>query len=87
VGQDWKWLWRVIALSAAVILCAIAMRLWTGYPGNPNGENSLNVAIAVVVLTALCRFILFLWSLWKAGNEHPLAAIRGAIPAAAVAFL
>src|SRR5436190_1881828 len=77
----------MIALSATAILCAVAIRLWTGYPGNPNGENSLNVAIAVVILTALCRFILFLWSLWKAGNEHPLAAIREAVPAATVAFL
>lgn len=87
MGRDHAWLWRMIALSAIAIGCAVAVRLWTGYPGNPKGENSLTVALVVVTLTALGRFLIFLWSLWKSKNDHPLAAIRSAIPAATLAFM
>jgi hypothetical protein len=85
--RDRDWLWRSIALAAVAIICALAIRLWTGYPGNPKGENSLNVALAVVTLIALGRFLIFLWSLWKDGNDRPIAAIRAALPEATLAFL
>jgi membrane-associated phospholipid phosphatase len=69
------------------IVCAMAIRLWTGYPGNPKGETSLTVALLVIALTALARFLLFLWSLWKDGNPHPSAAIKAALPAATLGFI
>ena len=87
MGQDREWLWRVVALSALTISCAVVIRLWSGYPGHLKGETSLTIALLVVALTALGRFIIFLWSLWRAGNEHPLAAIRAASPSAALAFM
>lgn len=87
MGQDRDWLWRSIALAAVVIGCALAIRLWTGYPGSPKGENSLTVALVVVTLTALGRFLFYLWELWKGGNERPIAAIRAVLPAATLAFL
>lgn len=87
MGRDRDWLWRCIALAGVAIGCAIAVRLWTGYPGNPKGENSLTVALVVVTFTALGRFLIFLWNLWKGGNERPIAAIRAALPSATLAFL
>jgi len=87
MGQDRAWLWRAFALSALTVSCALAIRLWSGYPGHPKGETSLTVALLVVVLTALGRFLIFLWGLWKSGNQRPIAAIREAFPPAALAFL
>jgi hypothetical protein len=85
--RDKEWLWRMGALAALTICCAGAIRLWSGYPSNPKGVTSLTVALMVVTLTALCRFLLFLWGLWKEGDPHPIAAIRTALPSATFSFL
>lgn len=86
MGRNWDWLWRLLALAGVAVGCALAVRFWTGYPGNPKGETSLTVALIVVTLTALARFLIFLGNLWKSGNERPIAAIVAALPSAAIAF-
>ena len=87
MGRDRDWLWRSLVLAGVAVGCALAIRLWTGYPGNPKGENSLTVALVVVTLTALGRFLIFLRNLWESGDERPIAAIRSALPSAALSFL
>jgi hypothetical protein len=86
MGRDREWLFKAIGLAAVAAICAMAMRLWTGYPGNPKGETSLMVALVVVTLTALGQFLMFIWRLWRSGASRPIAAIRARFPSAAVQF-
>ena len=87
MGRDRAWLFKAIGIAVVAAACAVAVRIWTGYPGNPTGETSLTVAVVVVVLAALGRFLIYLWRLWRAGTERPIAAIRESFPAAAREFV
>ena len=87
MGRDQAWLLRCAAIAAATIICAVSIRLWSGYPGNPKGETSLTVAVFIVVMAALVRFLLYLGTLWNSGCEHPLSRVRQDLPAAARGFL
>ena len=87
MGRDRAWLFKAIGIAVVAAACAVAVRIWTGYPGNPKGETSLTVAVVVVVLAALGRFLIYLWRLWSASTERPIAAIRESFPAAAREFV
>ncbi len=87
MGRDREWLFKAIALAALVAAWAVAVRLWTGYPAVPKGETSLKMALLVVALAALGQFLIYLWRLWKAGQDSPIAAIQREFPAAALRFL
>ena len=87
MGRDREWLFKVIGLAVLAAVCAAAMRLWSGYPATPKGENSLTVALVVVTLVATGRFLVFLSAQWKSGNDRPIAAIREAAPSAFLQFM
>lgn len=87
MGRDKDWLSRAALLAAVAIACAITISRWTGYPATPEGNVSLKVALAVVLLTAVIRFLLHLWRMWSSGCEHPLARMRKELPDAAMGFL
>ena len=86
MGQDQAWLRKAIGIAVAVAACAVAIRIWSGYPANPKGETSLSVALMIVVCAALVRFLAYLHQLWQSGNDRPIAAFRNAFPSAAREF-
>lgn len=85
--RELGWIWRSTTLALVAVSCAITISLWSGYPATPRGKTSLFVTIAVVTLTALVQFLIYLWMLWKSGNDHPIAEIRAALPSAVLNFL
>lgn len=81
--RDLGWIWRSAVLAALAAGCATTIRLWSGYPTTPKGQTSLVIALLVIALAALGRFLVKLWNLWKAGCEHPLTELCKGLPAAA----
>lgn len=86
MGRDQKWLWPAILLAMGTAFCALIVRLWSGYPGNPKGQTSLTVALLIITFTALGRFLIYLGKLWQAGIEHPAARLRADLPRAILDF-
>jgi hypothetical protein len=86
MGRNQQWMWPAFLLASGAALCALLIRIWSGYPGNPKGETSLTIALLVVVFAALGRFLIYLWSLWRSGVERPAARIRADVPQAAIDF-
>lgn len=70
--RDREWLFPAIMIAMATALAAAVIKFATGYAGQPNGTTSLKVAIGVVVVTALLRFLRYLFDLWREGEDHPI---------------
>lgn len=76
MGRDQQWLIPAIAIAMAAAVLATALKLLTGYPGQPSGMTSLVAALAIVALTAFFRFMRFFFEMWRNGEAHPSQRIR-----------
>ncbi|HEU0309894.1 MAG TPA: phosphatase PAP2 family protein [Sphingomicrobium sp.] len=86
MGRDQDWLYPAIAIAMGTVICAAALQYMTGYPSLPRGRVSLTAALVIIALTALFRFLRYLLSLWRAGEQHPSARIRKQFRPALLAF-
>jgi hypothetical protein len=81
------WIIPALWIAGATMACAVVLRALTGFPGHPEGYTSLKVAIAVVVVSALCRFLFHLLKLWRAGVPNPIERIRSDLRPALADFV
>jgi len=86
MGRDQQWLIPAIAITMATALCAITLKLVSGYPGQPSGMTSLKAAVAIVVMTAFFRFMRFFFSMWRNGVDNPSQAIAAEFRPALAGF-
>jgi len=86
MGRDQLWLKPAIAITMAAVLCTVALKFITGFPGRPSGMTSLVAALTVVVVTAFFRFLRYFYGLWRDGEAHPLAKIRAQFRPALLTF-
>lgn len=80
------WIIRAMPIAGVSIACAIGMRAITGFPGHPKGQTSLTVAIAVVVVAALFRFLRHLFAMWRAAVPNPIERIMADLKPALIDF-
>ena len=80
--RDQEWLLPSIILASLATIVATTLRIVTDYPGQPSGKTSLVAAVAIGLVVALFRFLRHLWILWREGESHPIARIRGDLPLA-----
>ncbi len=86
MGWDREWILPAIVIAMVAALCATALHLITGYPGRPSGMTSLTAALIIVVLTAFIRFLVYIFSLWRSGDDHPITRIRADFVPALIGF-
>jgi hypothetical protein len=86
MGRDQDWLYPAIAIATAAAICTVTLQYITGYPSLPKGKVSLTAALIVIAVTALFRFLRYLFELWRAGEEHPSDCIREQVAPALTAF-
>jgi len=84
--RDDAWIIPAASITGATIACAIGIRAVTGYPGAPKGWSTLRIAIFVVAIAALCRFLIYLFKLWRAGVPNPIEQISADIRPALADF-
>ena len=75
MGRDGTWVYPASLVAAAYALSTFLIKAITGYPGLPSGDTSLRAALFIVVLTALCRFLIYFFRLWRSGEVHPTARL------------
>lgn len=85
--RDRYWYYPAIFVALGTAICAAVIRLATGYPGAPDGQTSLKVAIFIIVVAALFRFLRFLFRLWRAGEDHPISRMRTEFAPALLGFV
>ena len=86
MGRDQQWLIPAIAITMATSLCAITLKLVSGYPGQPSGLTSLKAAVAIVIMTAFFRFMRFFFSMWREGVDNPSQRIAAELRPALAGF-
>jgi hypothetical protein len=75
VEQDRAWLFPTIVVTMVTALAAAVIKHATGYSGQPNGYTSLKVTAAVIVVTALVRFLHYLFGLWQEDEDKPIRRV------------
>jgi hypothetical protein len=70
------WMFPAIAIAGVTMACAVGIRTFTGFSGQPNGTTGLKMAIAAVTVAALWRFLRHLFGLWRAGVTNPIGRIK-----------
>lgn len=81
------WIIPAIWIAGATIVCAIAIRTLTEYPAAPEGLATLQIAIFVVAAAAMCRFLVHLFGMWRAGVPNPIERIRNDLRPAITDFV
>jgi len=76
MGRDEDWILPAGQVAGAIAFCALLLSVLTNFPAWPNGATSLQAALAIIALTAFCRFAKYLFGLWRSRVEHPIGRIR-----------
>lgn len=87
MGREKSWLYPAFAIAVLAAACAAAVKLATGYPGRPSQIASLKLSLLVVGLAATTRFLLYIFRVWRSGEERPIHRIRQAFAPAALEFM
>jgi hypothetical protein len=85
--EDIKWIRPAILIACGGILWATAFALLTGFRGRPNGWITITLSLAIVTFVSACRFMIYVFRLWKAGAPNPTERIRSDFQQGLMAFL
>jgi hypothetical protein len=84
--RDREWLLPALFIALMTMAMAFTISVATGYPARPSGIASLQLAVAIVVIAALLRFLRHLYQMWRANIPHPYARLRSDFWTAIMAF-
>lgn len=77
------WLFPAAAIAGLALSIALVVRASTGFAAFPSANVSLQVALFVVVVSAVFRLIAYIVQMWRCGIADPLPQLLKAVPAAA----
>lgn len=80
------WIIPAVSITGVTISCAIGVCASTGYPSSFTGLSTLSIAILVVTVAAICRFLIHLFRLWRAEIPNPIDRIRAELRPALADF-
>jgi hypothetical protein len=87
MGRGTDWILPGAAIAGLSLTCSFLLSAATEYPGRPKGLTSLTVALSVIIVAALFRFLRYLYGMWKAGVPDPIARIVGDVRPALADFV
>ena len=70
------WLRPAILIALGAIAWALIFAVATGYRGRPSGLTTVKLSLAVVAFASSCRFMRYVYRLWRAGVPNPVTQIR-----------
>jgi hypothetical protein len=70
------WVQPAIWIALGGIAWALMFAAATGYQGRPSGLTTVKLSLAVVAFATACRFMRYVYRLWRAGAANPIARIR-----------
>ena len=65
------WLRPAILIALGGIAWALIFAVATGYRGRPSGLTTVKLSLAVVAFASACRFMRYVYRLWRAGILTP----------------
>ena len=70
------WIQPAILIAFGGIAWALIFAAATGFRGRPSGLTTLQLSLTVVAFAGACRFVRYLYQLWRAGVPNPITRIR-----------
>jgi hypothetical protein len=70
------WVRPAILIAFGGIAWALIFAAVTGFRGRPSGLTTIKLSLAVVAFASACRFMRYVYRLWKAGVPDPVTQIR-----------
>jgi hypothetical protein len=74
--ENERWVQAAIMFALGGIAWALIFAAATGYQGRPSGLTTVKISLAVVVFASACRFVRYIYELWRTGVPDPIACIR-----------
>jgi len=70
------WVQPAILIALGGIAWALIFAAATGFRGRPSGLTTVKLSLAVVAFASACRFMRYVYQLWRAGVPNPITRIR-----------
>jgi hypothetical protein len=74
--ENERWVQPAILIAFGGIAWALIFAAATGYRGRPSGLITVMLSLTVVAFASACRFIRYVYRLWRVGTPNPITRIR-----------